>query len=378
MARHQARRELRRQDYARRGVAVVALFSLLLGLAYVSATNAVGGDPEVSALVRNAGGSLGSGSDVKINGVIVGKVTEITRGAGGDVSVGIRMSDDDLASVPANVEARILPATVFGTSFVDLVVYDGPSPDALDAGAVIPADKSQGTLELQQALDDIDRLVNALGPAELASAIGSAALALEGRGDKIGRIIETADTYLARLTPRMPLVRSDLRKLAANLQLVDEIAPDLLQATEDALVTVDTIATQKAAVTALITGGTALARTSTAFLTRNQRRLIRFIDNGARLMDVLYDNRRAGISGAIATNIAVGRALPTAIREGFARSDALLQLVAPPFYTAADRPRYGLAAPRTAATPSGPSTPSGQGERLAGATLRSLLGGERR
>ena len=112
---------------------------------------------------------------MKINGVIIGRVTEITRGPDGDVRIGMLVHEDDLDSIPANVEARILPATVFGTSFVDLVVYDGASDDALEAGAVIPADKTQGTLELQQALDDIDRLVTALGPAELASAIGSAA-----------------------------------------------------------------------------------------------------------------------------------------------------------------------------------------------------------
>jgi virulence factor Mce-like protein len=340
MARHQARGELRRRDLARRGVGVLLLLSLLLALAYVRATGAVGGDPEVSALLRNAGGSLRPGSDVKISGVIIGRVTEITRGPDGDVRVGMRMAEEDLATVPANVVARILPATVFGTSFVDLVVHRAPAADALEAGAVIPADRTQGTLELQQALDDIDRLVTALGPAELASAIGAAALALEGRGEKIGRIIETADAYLARLTPQLPLARSDLRKLAAALQLVDRVAPDLLQATEDGLVTLHTIATQQAAITALISGGTALSRASTDFLTRNQRDLVRFIDNGARLTDVLYDNRRAGISGALTTNIAVGRVVPTAIREGVIRADAFIQMVAPEFYTPADRPHY--------------------------------------
>ena len=368
--RHRPRAEPTRRALAGRGLVVMLVFVVLLGITYVRATGTVGGDPEVSALVSNAGGSLRPGSDVKINGVIIGKVTEITRGQQGDVEIGIRLPKEDLDSVPANVEARILPATVFGTTFVDLVVYRAPSDDALEAGDVIPADKTQGTLELQQALDDIDRLVTALGPAELASAIGSAALALEGRGEKIGGIIETANTYVARLTPQMRLVRSDLRKLAANLELVDSVAPDLLQATEDGLVTMHTIATQQAAITALITGGTALSRTATAFLSSNQRALVRFVDNGALLMDILYDNRRAGISGAISTNIVVGQAVPSAIREGFLRSDAILQTVAPDFYTAADRPRYGLAAPRAAAG----TAPRSGSDRLTGAGFRALTG----
>jgi virulence factor Mce-like protein len=371
--RHRPRAEPTRRALAGRGLAVLLVFVAVIGATFLRSTGAIGGDPEVSALVRNAGGSLRPGSDVKINGVIIGRVTEITRGPDGDVRIGMVVAKDDLESIPANVEARILPATVFGTTFVDLVVYDGASDDALEAGAVIPADKSQGTLELQQALDDIDRLVTALGPAELASAIGSAAEALDGRGEKIGQIVETADTYLARLTPQMGLVRSDLRKLAANLQLIDSVAPDLLQATEDGLVTLHTIATQEAAITALISGGTALSRTATTFLSSNQRELVRFINNGALLMDILYDNRRAGISGAISTNITVGRAVPSAIREGFVRSDAIIQTVAPEFYTAADRPRYGLAAPRTRTT----AAQRAETDRLTATGLRGLMGATR-
>jgi phospholipid/cholesterol/gamma-HCH transport system substrate-binding protein len=371
MARYAPRREPRRSELAARGLVVAVVLALLLGLAYARGTGNIGGDPGVSALVRNAGGSLRPGSDVKISGVIVGRVTDITRGPDGDVRVAMTMSEDDLDQVPANVAARILPATVFGTSFVDLVAHDGASARALEAGATIPADRTQGTLELQQALDDIDRLVTALGPAELASAIGSAAVALGGRGEKIGGLLETADAYLSRVTPQLPLVRSDLRKLAANLELVDRIAPDLLQATEDGLVTLRTVVTQQAAVNALITGGTTLARTATGNLADNQRRMIRLIDNGARLMDVLYDNRRTGISGSIATNIVVGRTVPTAIREGFIRSDAILQMVAPEFYSAADRPSYGAARGRSAARlRDDPRT-----DRLGAAGLRALLGG---
>ena len=43
----------------------------------------------------------------------------------------------------------------------------------------------------------------------------------------------------------MPLVRSDLRKLATNLEVVDDIAPDLLDATDDGLVTTRTIVAQR-------------------------------------------------------------------------------------------------------------------------------------
>ena len=353
MGKRIGRRELRRQDYARRGVVMLLAFALLLVAAWLRMSGAVGGDPEVSAQLRNAGGSLRSGSDVKIAGVIVGRVTGITRGDDGGVRVEMRMAEGDLDAIPDNVVARILPATVFGTSFVDLVVHDRPSGSSLEADAVIPADQTQGTLELQQALDDIDRLVKALGPAELASAIGSAAEALDGRGARIGEIVDTLTAYLARVNPRLPLLRSNLRKLAVNLEVVDDVAPDLLDATEDGLVALNTIVTQQAAIRAIIVGGTSLTRTSTAFLDENRGRAVRVLNDGAILLDALYDHRRAGISGSIATNAALGPELSSILREGFALTDAQMRTDAPPYYTAADRPR------------------------LSGAALSGMLGGDR-
>ncbi len=359
MGKNSPRKELRRIDLARRGLVTFVVMAVLLGLAYARVTGRLGGDPEVSAQVRNAGGALRPGSDVKIAGVIVGRVSEIGQGDDGNVRVDMTMPADRMDEVPDNVVARILPATVFGTTYVDLVVYGGPSGTPLAAGASIPADTEQGTLELQQALDDIDRLVKALGPAELSSAISSAAVALDGRGEKIGRIIDVADAYLGKITPELPQARSVLRELADNLEVVDDLAPQLLDATEDGLVTLDTIVEQRAAISALIIGGTTLTRTAGDFLDANTRRLVRMLDNGALLLDVLYDNRRAGITDSISTNIRVGAVLPTAVREGFVRTDAQLALDAPAPYSSADRPAYG---------------PSGQ---LREATLRSMVGGDR-
>ena len=356
------RKDPRRVDLAVRGLIVLALIAALLELAYLRTSGSLGGDPVVSAQLRNAGGSLRKGSDVKISGVLVGKVRGISRGDNGGVRVDLAMFDADLADVPSNVEARILPATVFGTSFVDLVVYGRPAKTALEKGAEIPADQTQDTLELQQALDDIDRLVKALGPAELQSAISSAATALDGRGDEIGHIVDVADRYLSRLTPRLPLARADLRKLADNLELVDDVAPDLLDATRDGLVTLRTIVTQRASITAIITGGTTLARTADSFVSSNVARLKHVVDNGALLLDTLYENRRVAITAGLATNIRVGQKLPTAIKEGFLRSDAVFRFDAPPYYTAADRPRYG-SAPRS--------------QRPSPATFRGLVGGGR-
>lgn len=332
-------REVSRQQLARRGLVTLVALAVVGAFITLRSNGTFGSSPHVTAEVANAGGALRSGSDVKMNGVIVGKVAEIRPSDSGGVSIELVMSEDDIDQVPANVVARILPATVFGTTFVDLVVH-GRSSGRLEAGARIGADETQETLELQQALDDIDRLVKALGPAELASAIGSAAEALDGRGNQIGDTVRTLNSYLDRLNPRMPQVRRDLDALASTTRLLDQIAPDLLDATDDVLVTMNTIVTQQASLTALLSGGTTLARTARSFLDENERDLVRFIDGSAVLVDAVHDNRKAGITDALAINIALGRTLPSTIREGFVRTDGTLRLSPPPYYTSSQRPRF--------------------------------------
>jgi phospholipid/cholesterol/gamma-HCH transport system substrate-binding protein len=317
--------------------------ALVLTAVWLQSSGAVGGPEHVEAQLADAGGSLGSGADVKIRGVIIGKVDGIRRGPDGGVRVRIALRGNRLDQVPDNVVARILPATVFGTSFVDLVTQGKPSHDALRANAVIPPDRTQGTLELQQALDDIDRLVKALGPADLASAIGSVAQALDGRGSQLGTTIDRANDYLARLNPKMPAVREDVRKLAANLELVAEVAPDLLAATDDALATARTVVSEKAAIATVILGATALTTQADAFLRANSSGLIRFIQNSAVLLDVLHDNRKAGISGAISTNSMLAAKIATIVHHGFIDAVTTFLLDVPPYYTAADCPRIGAA-----------------------------------
>lgn len=339
----------RRIDDAGRGVLALLVVALLLGAAYLRSSGAIGGDPEVSAVVRNAGGALGPGSDVKLRGVIIGRVTAVERATGSaaevdpDAQVQVRMTIDpaDLDGVPADVVARVLPASVFGTTYVDLVTHGTPSSTALHAGAVIPPDGTQGTLELQQALDDIDRLVKALGPAQLSQAIGAAATALDGRGAELGRTIDQLDSYLAKLEPRLPALRDDVRELADSLEIVRRIAPDVLTATDDALVALRTIAAKEAELVAVITRGTKLAVDTSELLEANGPQLARFFDDVAGILDAVDDNRRAAISDSIATNISLGSLLPPIVREGFAQVDAVLRFSAPPYYTPADRPTYG-------------------------------------
>jgi phospholipid/cholesterol/gamma-HCH transport system substrate-binding protein len=140
----------------------------------------------------------------------------------------------------------------------------------------------------------------------------------------------------------MPQVRADLEALARTVGVVDEVAPQLLEATEDGLVFLDSLVRQEAALTSLITGGTGLAEAANGFLSRNRPELVAFIRGAGGLVDVLYDNRRAGITDAMTMNIVLGDLLPRAVRHGFQKTDGILATDLPPYYGPDDRPTYGF------------------------------------
>lgn len=360
MANSKGRRTPTRNQMALRGLIALLAIVIVVEAVRLNSAGAFGGPPQVTAQLRNAGGALVKGSDVKLHGVIVGKVKSIESGDNGAVDVAISMVKNEMSMVPADVVARILPATVFGTTYIDLRPADQPqqspgdvSPAVVKAsgsstkngslkdGAIIPADTTQPTLELQDALDDIDGLVKALNPAELSTAIGAAAVALDGRGKAIGQTAVALDGYLRKFNPKVAMLRADLDKLSAFLQVVKQIAPDLLDATDDALVPLNTLVAHKDDLTALLTGGKGLADTTNAVLAKNSVKLTRFINDAYGVIDAVYDNRKVGITDVIAVNRRIAGIVHAAEEKGYLKVTASLQLNAPPYYGAGDRPSYG-------------------------------------
>ena len=179
-----------------------------------------------------------------------------------DVRIGLRLDGPDARRLPASVQARVLPATVFGTTFVDLVVPDGAdaSDTGLAAGQEIRQDQSSPTIELQDTLDDTDRVLSSLEPAQLATTLSSVANALGGRGKKLGGTIETLEAYLERLEPHLPLLQEVLRLAAIDLQVLGDVSPDILAAVDDSLPTNRTIVAKRQELATTFTDAQVLSR----------------------------------------------------------------------------------------------------------------------
>jgi len=116
--------------------------------------------------------------------------------------------------IPADVTARLLPKTLFGEKFVSLV----PPENATDAGKariaagdVIPEDRSQSAREVEQVLNDLLPLLQAVKPQQLATTLGALSQSLSGRGAELGRTLVQLNSLLDGLNPSIPDLQAESR-----------------------------------------------------------------------------------------------------------------------------------------------------------------------
>lgn len=327
-----------------RGVAGLTVLLLIAAVLTAVGKGAFSDNIEVSAMIDNAGGSLTPGSDVKSRGVILGRVDAIEPADSG-VRIVMTLDGEKSATIPESSTARVLPAAVFGTAFVDLVPAGNGHP--LRHGSVVRQATDGKTLELQDALDNTDRVLSAIDPAELASTLAAVGSALDGRGRQIGETIDAADSYLAKLEPEMPLVREVLGQSSTALHVLDEVAPELLAGFEDSRPVMRTIRDKREAINESLVLSDRLVRTGDRFLRAERVRIARVVDRLAIAFDALYDFRAgfptgftafADFAEIAARGLTKGPWLDT---DAYLGSETQIKLGGKVDYTPADCPRYG-------------------------------------
>ncbi len=173
------------------------------------------------------GNQLTPGADVKLRGLIVGRVEEV-RTSGTGATLVLAMQPDKTRLVPADVRAQLLPKTLFGEKFVALVEPAGSGSRRLRDGDVIPQDRSKTALEAEKVLSDLLPLLQALRPQQLSQTLNAVAGALRGRGDRTGANLVALDEYLSKINPEVPGIQDNIRGLADLAENYDEAAPDVL------------------------------------------------------------------------------------------------------------------------------------------------------
>ncbi|MFL6140048.1 MAG: MCE family protein [Frankiaceae bacterium] len=255
------------------GLALIGICAALLGLAVLVYQKAFTPVVRVTLRASSIGNQLVVPADVKLRGIVVGEVRSV-RSDGRQATLELALDPGDVHLVPANVRARILPKTLFGEKFVDLVLPPDPSPRHIAAGDVITQDRSSTAIELQRVFDDVLPLLRTLKPAQLNETLSAIADALQDRGRQLGGNLVLADDYFAKLDQHLPAIEADISGLADLAANVNDAAPDLLALARNASVTWRTVDEKRQALAQLISSAQAFSTTTTRFLQDNANRLI--------------------------------------------------------------------------------------------------------
>lgn len=219
------------------------------------------------------GNQLQEASDVKIRGLVVGEVRHIRVTPSG-ARLDLALQPDQVGLIPGNVSARLLPKTLFGERFVDLVIPPEGARGRLRPGARIGQDRTAVAIELERVFDDLLPLLRAVQPEKLAATLNALATTLDGRGTQLGRTMVMAERYFEQLNPKMPMIQQDISGLADLASTYAVVAPQLLRAATALLTTNKTIVEKKDDLAGFFAGTAGFANTATDFLTENGDRII--------------------------------------------------------------------------------------------------------
>ncbi|WP_127784005.1 MCE family protein [Rhodococcus sp. X156] len=239
----------------------------------------------VTMTADSVGNQLLPEADVKLNGLIVGEVREITT-ADGRAELTLALQPDKAELIPNNVTARFLPKTLFGDKYVSLVM-PAAQAEPISGGDVIRQDTTQETVEIQRVLDGLLPVLRAVPPAELNSTLGAVAQALDGRGQQLGQNLSQLNTLVTSLNRELPALQADISGLADFADTYTAAAPDLLQALANLTTTTNTVVDQRNNLDLLYSTVTATSANLTGFLNANGANIIRLSNDSVETLELL-------------------------------------------------------------------------------------------
>jgi len=258
------------------GVLFLAVVGSLLALSVAVYNKTFTSSVNVKLEAGRIGHQLVVPADVKLRGIIVGEVRS-THSDGANATLDLALQPDKAKQIPSNVVARILPKTLFGEKFVDLILPSAPAPTHFgQAGIknVINLDHSSTAIEAEQVFNDLVPFLQTLQPVELNMTLSNLAQALRGRGNKLGDNLARTDTYFAALNPDLKNIEFDISGLADLATNLDAATPDLLATARQFAVNSRTLVQKSDVFTQFLVDTRSFAGTTTTFLNQNERNLV--------------------------------------------------------------------------------------------------------
>jgi virulence factor Mce-like protein len=255
------------------GVAFLVIVGLLVWLTVLLYQKAFTDTVTVTLKTDRIGNQLSAHSDVKIRGLVVGEVRDISSdGTGATVQLALHPSD--AGKIDKQAVAQLLPKTLFGEKEVVLVNPPSPSGQTLQHGGTIDQDHSVTARETETALNDLLPLLKALKPQDLSTALNALSTALRDRGDKLGANLARTGAYFAQLNPSLPTLQQDMAGLADFANNTADATPNLLKVLDNLSASSRNLVEERASLDSFLTSTTSFASTAEAVLRHNEQSLV--------------------------------------------------------------------------------------------------------
>ncbi len=239
----------------------------------------------IEVVTTHAGLELNNHADVKIQGRVVGEVRG-TRTDNGQTVIELGIEHDELRHIPADVDAAIVPKTLFGEKYVDLLPRKRSTATRIADGATIR--QTRTATEIGDVYAKLVPLLRAVEPARLSTVLNTLATTLEGRGTQLARTIDNLGLLLAELDPHLDTLDADLRALATTLEGYDAAAPDLLTTLANTTaLTNDLLMPSRVRLGDLFSSVTDLSSTTREVLAENGDDLVRIVVRSEPLLALL-------------------------------------------------------------------------------------------
>ena len=137
---------------------------------------------------------LAPGAEVRYGERLVGRVRAVDTD-GSDAVIGVRLEGD--SGVPAGVFAEIRLPTALGSPFIALTPpRESRSAGLLEESRIVPLTHTGVGPDLESSLASLGLLLNGSGIDQLGTVMEELTVALDGRGEEIGRIRDRGDRAL--------------------------------------------------------------------------------------------------------------------------------------------------------------------------------------
>lgn len=264
---------------------LVVVFGVLIWLSYALFAGTLRSYVPVTLTSDRAGLVMETNAKVKLRGVQVGRVAQITGGTE-PVVLKLEIDPDQVKYIPANIEAQIRATTVFGAKFVDLVYPDDPSSQRLAAGQVL---KSRNvSTEVNTVFENVVVVLKQIDTAKLNSTLSALAEGVRGQGERIGQATTDANQVLLQLNPRSETIRADWQALKGFNDAYSGAAQDILTVLNAASTTSATITSHAKQLDALLLATIGLSNSGISLLAPNQANLIKAINVLEPTTNLLY------------------------------------------------------------------------------------------